>query len=38
MLNNQLKFGYVQENAYLCSVERDNKGKGETLEFILLWD
>lgn len=36
MLNNQLKFGYVQENAYLCSVERDNKGKGETLEFILL--
>lgn len=24
-LNKRLKFGYVQENAYLCSVERDKE-------------
>lgn len=36
-LNNHLKFGYAQENAYLCSVERNKEGKGKTLEFSLLW-
>ena len=37
-LNKRLKFGYVQEIAYLCSVERNNGGKGKTLEFRLLWN
>lgn len=37
-LNNHLKFGYIQEIAYLCSVERNKGGKGKTLEFRLLWD
>ena len=32
-LNKRLKFGYVQENAYLCGVERKGLSKGKTLKY-----